>query len=192
MPLADLRTRKNPRGKVTLYHGSACMDIERFDVHYSRNYLDFGTGMYFTTSREQAMLWSITKSGFGAVYEVEIDLNTVQLKQFLKYDNEFINTFCLCRAGFESEADAIKGYNAIYGYMVDNDRAAIVKSTNDYVIGKASETDVRNSIRVFESKDQLCIKRQDILDQIQIKWKGITEKVSGFPRGDRRSVKWKK
>jgi len=76
--------------------------------------------------------------------------------------------------------------------MIDNDRAAIVKSTNDYVIGKATEAEVRNSIRVFESKDQLCIKEQWILDQMQIKWKGITEKVDGFPRGDRRSVKWKK
>ncbi len=192
MSLVDLRTRKTPRGTVVLYHGSSCMDIEKFDIQYSRDYLDFGVGMYFTTNREQAMLWSITKSRFGAVYEVEIDLDQVDLKQFLRYDNEFINTFCLCRAGFEPDANAIKGYNAIYGYMIDNDRAAIVKSTNDYVIGKATEAEVRNSIRVFESKDQLCIKEQWILDQMQIKWKGITEKVDGFPRGDRRSVKWKK
>lgn len=190
MPLKDIQ---KPRRIIRLYHGSPVLDIDKFDLSYSRDsFLDFGRGMYFTTSEEQAMIWSIKKSNIGAVYMVEIDSLKLNLKQYLTYSNEFINTFCLCRAGFEEEVYDIKGYNSIYGYVIDNDKDGIVKSTNDYVLGIATAAQVRANIKVYEDKDQLCVKSQDILDNMIIKSVRYTTYVGGYPRNDRRSVRWKK
>lgn len=190
MPLNDIQ---KPRRIIRLYHGSPVLNIDKFDISYSRDsFLDFGAGIYFTTSEEQAMIWSIKKSDMGAVYMVEIDSAKLNLKQYLTYSNEFINTFCLCRAGLEDEVLDIKGYNSIYGYVIDNDKEGIVKSTNDYALGKATAAQVRANIRVYEDKDQLCVKNQAILNSMTIKSVRCTEYVGGYPRNDRRAVKWKK
>ena len=58
MALQDL-TR---RGIIRLYHGSNRADITHFDLRYSRrSFSDFGVGVYFTTSEEQAMQWAVKK-----------------------------------------------------------------------------------------------------------------------------------
>ena len=106
MGLKDLT---KPRRMLRLYHGSPVKNIEKFDISYSRkSFLDFGRGIYFTTSEEQAMQWSIKQSDSGAVYMVEVDSGLLVIKQYLDYSDEFINTFCLCRAGFEEDVDQIK------------------------------------------------------------------------------------
>lgn len=188
-----LRDLKKPRRLLRLYHGSPKLNLEKFDISYSRDsFLDFGRGIYFTTSEEQAMQWSIKQSNTGAVYMVTIDSDLLDLKQYLSYSDEFINTFCLCRAGFEQDVSQIKGYNAIYGYVIDNDKDGIVKATNDYVLGKATSAMVRSNIHVFDDKDQICFKNQDILDKLSIKDVRYTVYVKGYDRNDRRAVKWKK
>lgn len=190
MPLKDIQ---KPRRILTLYHGSPITDITKFDVTKSRkSFLDFGQGIYFTTSELQAMLWSINKCDSGAVYMVQVDTGILNLKQYLTYSDEFVNTFCLCRAGFEEDIPDIQKYDSIYGYVIDNDRENIVKKTNDYALGIASAAEVRNNIRVFDNKDQICIKAQDLLDKMPIKNVRYTEYVPGYPRNDGRSVKWKK
>lgn len=188
-----LRDLKKPRRMLRLYHGSPYLNIKKFDISYSRDsFLDFGRGIYFTTSEEQAMQWSIKQSNTGAVYMVEIDSDLLNLKQYLTYSDEFIDTFCLCRAGFEQGVRQIKGYNSIYGYVIDNDKNGIVKTTNDYVIGKATAAMVRARIHVFDNKDQICFKNQDIIDKLTIKNVRYTACVPGYDRNDRRAVKWKK
>lgn len=190
MPLKDIQ---KPRRILRLYHGTPKLDIDRFDIIYSRSsFLDFGRGIYFTTNEEQAMLWSIKQSNVGAVYTVEIDTSKLKLKQYLNYSDEFINTFCLCRAGLEDIVSEIEGYNSIYGYVIDNDKDGIIKYTNDYALRKVTAAQVRAKIRIYENKDQLCIKSQDILDKMVIKSVRYTQYVNGYPRNDRRAVKWKK
>lgn len=52
MPLRDIQ---KPRRILRLYHGSPITNISKFDIAYSReSFLDFGKGIYFTTSEEQA------------------------------------------------------------------------------------------------------------------------------------------
>lgn len=64
MALKDLQ---KSRRILKLYHGSPCLNIDKFDIRYSRkSFLDFGQGVYFTTSEEQAMQWSIKHSNIGA------------------------------------------------------------------------------------------------------------------------------
>lgn len=190
MALKDL---KKPRKILRLYHGSPVKNIKHFDILYSReSFLDFGKGIYFTTSEEQAMQWSIKQSNTGAVYMVEVDSDLLVLKQYLDYSDEFIDTFCLCRAGFETTVNQIKGFNSVYGYVIDNDKAGIIKTTNDYALGKATPAMVRARIHVFDNKDQICFKNQEILNKLKIKNVRYTEYVSGFSRNDRRAVKWVK
>lgn len=58
----ELRDLQKPRRIIKFYHGSPCLNICKFDISHSRSsFLDFGVGVYFTTSEEQAMLWSIKK-----------------------------------------------------------------------------------------------------------------------------------
>lgn len=190
MPLRDIQ---KPRRILRLYHGSPITNISKFDIAYSReSFLDFGKGIYFTTSEEQAMLWSIHNSNIGAVYMVEIDSAKLNLKQYLTYSNEFIHTFCFCRAGFEEVVTDIKGFDAVYGYVIDNNKEGIAKSTNDYVLKKATAAQVRSNIRVYDDKDQICIKNQEILDTMKVSKPRLTEYVSGYPKNDRRAVKWVK
>lgn len=188
MGLKDLT---KPRRMLRLYHGSPVKNIEKFDISYSRkSFLDFGRGIYFTTSEEQAMQWSIKQSDSGAVYMVEVDSGLLVIKQYLDYSDEFINTFCLCRAGFEEDVDQIKKVNSVYGYVIDNDKAKIIKATNDYAIGNATPAMVRGQIRVFDNKDQICFKNQKILNALKIKNVRYTEYIKGYPKNDRRAVKW--
>lgn len=153
---------------IILYHGTTVRDIAKFDLSKSRDtFLDYGKGIYFTTNEEQAKQWATRHSSVGVVYTVRIDLSGLKIKQYLNYSNEFINTFCLCRAGLESDVKEIQGYDAIYGCMIDNDRETIVKIVNDYVLG-ATEQQVRSSIKLLNAKDQFCIKTQEVLDKISI------------------------
>lgn len=189
MALPDL-TR---RGIIRLYHGSSRTDITHFELKYSRkNFSDFGVGVYFTTSEEQAMQWAVKSSNVGAVYAIDLDIRGLDIKQYLTYSDKFIDTFCLCRAGFEDQAQDIKGHSIVYGFMIDNDKKAITKATNDYVTARIQANQVRGAIKVFDNKDQLCIKRQDILDKIIVKTPRLVERVPGYPSYDRRSYKWKR
>lgn len=189
----SLRDIQKPRRIVRLYHGSDKLNINKFDISYSRHsFLDFGRGIYFTTNEEQAMLWSIRSNNIGAVYTIELDTSELNIKQYLTYSNDFIHTFCLCRAGFEDVVTDIQNIDAVYGYVIDNDKAAITKHTNDYYLGKANATQVRANIKVFEAKDQFCIKNQKVLDSLSIKSIRLTERVFGYSKTDWRAVKWKR
>ena len=188
---------KKPRRILRLYHGSSDTDIEKFDLNKSRkSFLDFGIGIYFTTNPEQAKLWSIKKGNSGAVYQVEIDTAFLDDKQYLTYSDEFIDTFCKCRAGMESEAYDIKSCKSVYGYVVDNDGPGIVKATNDYITKKANTPEekraraaaVRNSIRVFDNKDQICIKTQELLDKLKITAIAYTKYNGRYEKNDERAV----
>ena len=189
MALQDL----TKRGIIRLYHGSSSLGIKHFDLKYSRkSFSDFGVGVYFTTSEEQAMQWAVKNSTVGAVYTVSLDIRGLDIKQYLTYSDEFIDTFCLCRAGFEDQAKCILGHDIIYGFMIDNDKKAITKATNDYVTARIEAKQVRGAIKVFDNKDQLCIKSQDILNTITVTSPRLVERVPGYPSYDRRSFKWKK
>ena len=57
MGLKDLT---KPRRMLRLYHGSPVKNIEKFDISYSRkSFLDFGRGIYFTTSDTVSQVQSI-------------------------------------------------------------------------------------------------------------------------------------
>lgn len=188
MALQDIQ--KN-RKIIKLYHGTPIKNITKFDLSKSRNILDFGKGIYFTTNEKQAMLWAIKKSKYGVVYEVLIDISQLNIKQFLTYSNEFIETFCYCRAGME-EYTSISEYEAVYGYVVDNNKQSIVKYTNDFVTGKASHAAVRNNITVIDSMDQICIKSQEVLDNIKIHRASEVEWIEGYNKNSLEAVKWRK
>lgn len=191
--MEHLRDLQKPRRIIRLYHGSPVLNIQNFQISKSReSFLDFGKGIYFTTSEDQAMQWSIKDKKIGAVYMVEIDSALIKLKQYLTYSNEFIDTFCLCRAGLEEMVNNIKGYDAIYGYVIDNDKEGITRATNDYTLHKIEAAAVRQRIRIFDNKDQICFKNQAVLDTLQIKSMRLTERVAGYPQNDRRAVRWKK
>ena len=49
---------------------------------------------------------------------------------------------------------------------------------------------VRGQIRVFDNKDQICFKNQKILNALKIKNVRYTEYIKGYPKNDRRAVKW--
>ena len=46
---------------MILYHGTN-KEIQKADVSFSKNYLDFGKGFYLTTYKEQAEKWALRKA----------------------------------------------------------------------------------------------------------------------------------
>lgn len=64
---------------MIVYHGTT-VKVEKPDVTFSKQYLDFGKGFYVTTYRQQAEKWAFRKSlrqKAGAVvnsYEMPEDL----------------------------------------------------------------------------------------------------------------------
>ncbi|WP_026523461.1 MULTISPECIES: DUF3990 domain-containing protein [unclassified Butyrivibrio] len=160
-------TSKN--SMIKLYHGSPCQNITKFNIDYSRNELDFGKGIYFTTDEEQAKQWSLKGNvGSGAVYEISINPSLMNIKRYTTYSDEFIETFCLCRVGLEDTIPDLCKYDAIYGYMLDHDSSRIIKYTNDYVMGIADAATVRANLRLFDHRNQFCIKKQELLDSLKI------------------------
>lgn len=193
--LRPLLLHPNP---VTLYHGSPDI-IPKFQItDKSRSRTDFGLGVYFTTNREQAKEWSIRGAGVkhGYVYEVKFDLRTiksgtVRLKSFLDYNEEFIETFTYCRA-FGTNPDNIKGYDMIYGLMLDSGGYTIQEICDGYTLGKYTMQQVKSKLMTFENKDQICIKSQDILDNLKIERVYETYLLGSYTKSRKENIRWKK
>lgn len=93
---------------MIVYHGSYCL-VDRPNVSFSRDDLDFGKGFYVTEIQEQAINWAAKfkkrgKSAYINVYNLDIDSinETFRVKKFLNYDLEWLDFILDCRAGNEN------------------------------------------------------------------------------------------
>ena len=89
---------------MILYHGSY-LEVSKPDLSYSRNNLDFGRGFYTTTIYDQAKKWCDkfkrnNKKGIVSYYTLDTDAyNSLKIKVFNSYDEEWIDFILACRNG---------------------------------------------------------------------------------------------
>ena len=102
-----------------IYHGSY-MNIEFPEIRKHRFTKDFSWGFYCTNIREQAEKWaSKFNTPIVNVYEVK-NLNTLNIKEFKDYSDEWLDFDVNCRSGNIHEYDVVIGPMAddtIYDYI---------------------------------------------------------------------------
>jgi len=144
---------------MIVYHGSI-EAVEKPDVGHSYRRLDFGTGFYVTTVREQAERWARRKadilgkkSAIINTYQMDEDVDGFQVKSFDEDLIEWIDFVCRCRDG---EKDYLK-YDLIVG-KVANDK--VFRVVDMYHTGIWDKERALKEIKVYPSYDQIAFINQ--------------------------------
>lgn len=109
---------------MKLYHGSPNKNIKKFKIISRKNNTpEFGDGIYFTSSFEQAKKWSCFKPKTGAVYEISIDSEKIKGKN-LENDDLFYYLSYLNRIELKELVneciDELNGLDYIFGKVIKN------------------------------------------------------------------------
>lgn len=139
---------------MKIYHGTQHQNIKGFDFDHIRTqrYLDFGSGVYFTTNFQQAIDWSCKPTGEGAVYECEIDPKQVGLN-ILEYK--------------ENDAESYDDADVIYGLMLDGTIADFRQLAEKFIEGDVTIPEVIAQTKLYEcGRDQICVKTETALEVI--------------------------
>lgn len=163
--------------KIKLYHGTNNRDIEQFKIIYrEENPPDFGAGLYFTSNFEQAKQWSCSKSNIGAIYEIDIYLDSLIGKN-LNNDELFYYLSYLCRIDLENLVDEclneLNNVDYVYGKMlkeINNFKSIAEKFNSDDI----SFEEFKNATKFYDnSMNQYCFRTRKAVDIIN---KSITKK----------------
>ena len=143
------------------------------DILHSQVCLDFGTGFYVTSVKEQAIRWAKRKallqgneSGIVSLYEFSEDANFI-IKDFGDDLETWIDFVCDCRNG----SDCFKKYDLIKG-KVANDK--VFRVVDMYKKGIWDKKRTLNEIKVYETYDQFAFISQQAIDSM-LSFKGIIE-----------------
>lgn len=150
---------------MILYHGSYCR-IEKPDLSFSRDKLDFGKGFYLTPIKEQAERWcarysKVGKSAVINVYELPDELPDSpmwRIKHFTAYNEEWLDYIFDCRKG----SDAYKQYDIVTG-GVANDR--IFATLDAYFAGYMSKEMALEKLKFEHPNHQVCLLNQSLIDK---------------------------
>lgn len=144
------------------YHTSTQI-VEHPEVAYSRDYLDFGRGVYLTTLRQQAVNYAdrFRMRGKHAVLNEyvldEVVYQNCTIRTFLHYDEEWLDFVLACRRGEDiSTEDIIIG-------GIANDR--IFRTIDLYFSGEMSKEEALKRLKHEEPNNQICIRHQEVVDQ---------------------------
>jgi len=130
---------------MILYHGSY-VQVVKPDLSFSRKELDFGTGFYTTSIKEQAEKWSLKfkkrhEQSIVSMYEFdEKIIDKIRILKFDSYSEEWLDFVVLCRTGKNLEENY------------------------DLIIGGIANDDVFNTLQLFLDK---LIPKQETLKRLQ-------------------------
>ena len=148
---------------MILYHGSYLI-IEKPDISFSRENVDFGKGFYTTPIKEQAISWSIRfkrKRGRSVVsaYNVEELLlrQNASILEFDTYSDEWLDFIVSCRRGKSSGA-----YDVVIG-GVANDK--VFNTIELFLDGLIDKNEVIKRLRYEKPNMQYCFRNQAVIDQ---------------------------
>ena len=154
---------------MIVYHGSS-EKIEKPDVKFSKKYLDFGRGFYLTNiedqaSENQAKKWAIrkgmrqNKQGIVNIYELKDNWKDYKVLSFEEENEKWLDFVCACRKGETLNKD----YDIIVGNVANDD---VFKTVDMYFRGLWEKKRVLEELRYYKMNDQICIVKQDVLEQI--------------------------
>jgi hypothetical protein len=143
---------------MILYHGSYLI-IEKPDLSFSRNTLDFGKGFYLTPIKEQAKKWSkrfINIKGLGIVSAFEFDqnvLSSLNSLDFESYSEEWLEFIVSCRTGNDIGAK----YQIIIGGIANDN---VFDTIEEYLQGYRTKEQAISRLRFEKPNIQYCFKEQ--------------------------------
>ena len=145
---------------MTLYHTSQ-IEVPHPDVTFSRRHLDFGRGFYLTKLEKQARNYGnrFLRQELPAVmnvYHIDDDIPAATHKQFLAYDEEWLEFINLCR-----HEQPHQQYDIIEGGIADDD---VFNTLNLYWSGLMTKETALGELKKREVNHQMCITSQQVLD----------------------------
>ncbi len=146
---------------MRVYHASSII-VKHPDVLHSRAYLDFGSGFYVTTMREQAQMYGarFVRRGMAAIlniYDLADDLSQWNVIEFKQYDEAWLDFVATCRTG-----KTIGNYDVVIG-GVANDK--IFRTIDLYFAGDISKEEALRRLIFEKPNNQICIRSQKVLDE---------------------------
>jgi len=148
---------------MMLYHGSY-LAVEKPDISFFRDNVDFGRGFYTTPIKTQAVSWSERfKSRYGhsvvSSYEIdEITLRTdASVLEFCSYSDEWLDFIVSCRSG-KNPGD----YDLVIGGIANDKVFDTIQLFLDGLIDKAESI---KRLRYEKPNIQYCFRNQTIIDE---------------------------
>lgn len=151
---------------MIIYHGSTEL-VDQPEIRKSKNYLDFGTGFYTTTSYDQAERWARIKmsrenadNGYVSIYEFDLAAaeKETQIQRFTQADIEWLT------------------------FVIENRRGEALAKTVDMHVGPVADDNVYRSIRLFETgvlDAEETVKRLKT-EVLQDQWTFHTDRILSF------------
>ena len=143
--------------KVILYHGSRT-SVDRPNINYSREDIDFGSGFYLTEDETMAKKWACNKyRSFLNVYHLDFhNLQTYSFglnEEWLHYciDNRFLN---------KPKFDASK-YDVLIGPTADD---KMFNTLDMYADGLLSVDETLKILNCMDYSRQIAVKSQHVID----------------------------
>ena len=150
---------------MIVYHGSYCI-VDKPDIKFSREALDFGKGFYVTNITIQAQNWTKKfklrgQKAYINIYELPKDhiKESYKVKEFLYYDNEWLDFILECRSG----ASIYNSYDMIIGGIADDRVYNTMELYEDNLISKE---EALKRLKYYKPNNQICIVNQDIIDKV--------------------------
>ena len=151
---------------MILYNGSY-IEVSEPNLSYSRNNLDFGKGFYTTTIHEQAKKWCErfkrnNKKGIVSCYTLDAeDYNSLKIKTFSYYNEEWIDFILACRNGKDmSDYDIVEG-------GIANDK--VFNTVELYFSGLIDRSEALNRLRFEKPNWQVCLRTDKALGFLKFK-----------------------
>lgn len=149
---------------MIVYHGSYCI-VDKPDIKFSREALDFGKGFYVTNIKIQAENWTKKfklrgQKAYINIYELPIDniKKSYKVKEFLYYDNEWLDFILECRNG----SSIYNSYDMLIGGIADDRVYNTMELYEDNLISK---DEALKRLKYYKPNNQICIVNQDIIDK---------------------------
>lgn len=148
---------------MIVYHGSYCI-VNKPDIRYSREALDFGKGFYLTNIKEQAINWSKKfkirgKKAYLNIYELELEKikKAYKIKIFSNYDEEWLDFILECRNG----SFIYKDYDILIGGIADD---RVYNTMELYIDNLISKEETLKRLKYYKPNNQICIVNQEVID----------------------------
>jgi hypothetical protein len=146
---------------MILFHGSYTA-IEKPNLSFSRDNVDFGKGFYTTPFKEQAKSWAgrfKKNKGIGILSVYEFDpsvIDKIKILKFEEYSEQWLDFIAICRNG-----DDKTDYDLVIG-GVANDR--VFNTLILYFRGIIGKQDALKRLVYEKPNMQYCFRNQSIID----------------------------
>ncbi|GHU63365.1 hypothetical protein AGMMS49983_06650 [Clostridia bacterium] len=147
---------------MKVYHGSSLI-VDKPNVSFSRQNLDFGKGFYVTSYQAQAERWAKRKAlrtgsvPIISVYELNENHEDFRVLRFAEDNEAWVEFVCDCRKG----KDAYLQYDIIIGSVADD---RVYTAVDMYYRGIWDIERTLSELKYYEMNDQICIIKQHFID----------------------------